>query len=142
MEVSEMISLRSHNILDYVGGALLILSPFLFGFADVDAARNVFMLSGFFLIMYSLFTNYEFAALRVIPLGVHMSLDVIIGIVVLTAPFIFGYREFITAGQEYLHYILGVGVIALVGFTAERTEADKIEHGIHIGRGTTASGRV
>jgi hypothetical protein len=136
-----MVSLRTHNILDYVGGALLILAPFLFGFADVDAARNVFMLSGFVLILYSLFTNYYYAAVRVIPLGVHMTLDVLSGVFIMVAPWVFNYRGFLTPGQEYLHYILGVGVIGLVGLTAEKTESDKVEHGLHVGTPTTASGR-
>src|SRR3989344_7150587 len=110
-----MVSLKVHNILDYVGGGLLILAPFLFGFADVDAARNVFMLSGFFLVMYSLFTNYYYAVIRVIPLGVHMTLDVANGVLIMIAPWIFNYREVLSPGQEYLHYILGIGVLALVG---------------------------
>ena len=137
-----MLSLKTHNILDYVGGALLILSPFLFGFAEVGAARNVFMLTGFALIVYSLFTNYYYAVLRVIPLGVHMTLDVLIGLLVFSAPWVFNYGEFLTTGQEWVHYILGVGVLALVGFTAERTEADKVDHGLRISTSTSAPGRV
>ena len=35
-----MISLKAHNVLDYVGGGILILVPFLFGFADLDVARR------------------------------------------------------------------------------------------------------
>lgn len=135
-----MVSLKTHNILDYVGGALLILAPFLFGFADVDTARNVFMLSGSFLILYSLFTNYYYALVRVIPLGVHMTLDALNGALIMTAPWIFNYRAYLTTGQEYLHYVLGLGVLALVGLTRERTESDKLHHGIHVE--AAASGRI
>src|SRR4051812_22363253 len=120
-----MLSLRTHNILDYVGGALLILAPFLFGFADIDPARNVFMVTGAILILYSLFTNYQYAVLRIIPLGVHMTLDVLAGVFIVVSPWIFNYRGFITPAQEYLHYILGVGVFCLVGLTREKTETDK-----------------
>lgn len=135
-----MVSLKTHNILDYVGGALLIMSPFLFGFADINAARNVFTLAGFILILYSLFTNYYYAVIRVIPLGVHMTLDAINGVLLITAPWIFNYRAFLTPGQEYLHYVLGVGVLALVGLTREKTESDKLQHGIHVD--AVASGRI
>lgn len=137
-----MVSLRTHNILDYVGGALLILAPFLFGFSDVDAARNVFMLSGFFLVLYSLFTNYYYAVMRVIPLGVHMTLDVVSGVLVAAAPWVFNYREFLRPGQEYLHYILGVGVIALVALTKEKTEEEKVRDGIHVGATPTMMNRI
>lgn len=137
-----MLSLKTHNILDYVGGALLILAPFIFGFADVTAARNVLMLGGLFLIAYSLITNYYYSLLKVIPLGVHMTLDVLMGALVVAAPWVFNYRTLLTPGQEYLHYILGVGVFALVGFTRERTESDKVSHGIHVGTSTPAAGRA
>src|SRR5262245_9572707 len=125
-----MISLKTHNIMDYVGGALLILMPFIFGFADLNNARGLFMFGGFFLILYSLFTNYEFAVARLLPLGVHMTLDVLLGAVIFLAPWMFGYRTFLSVGQEWLHYLLGLGVIALVGMTREKTEADKRQHGL------------
>ena len=135
-----MVSLKTHNIIDYVIGTALILAPFLFGFAEVEAARNVFMIAGFALIAYSLLTNYYYAAIRVIPLGVHMSLDVITGVLLMTAPWIFDYRSLLTPTQAYLHYIMGLGAMALVAVTQERTETDKIEHGIHLNT-QTASGR-
>ncbi|MGE3683286.1 MAG: hypothetical protein AB7G93_16295 [Bdellovibrionales bacterium] len=138
-----MISLRTHNILDYVVGGVLIVAPFLFGFADIDVARNVFMLSGFFLILYSLFTNYHYAALRVIPLGVHMTLDVLLGALVIVAPWVFDYRAFLTPAQEYLHYIMGVGAFALVVLSREKSEADKRVHGIRVTTGRPApTGRL
>lgn len=127
-----MLSLRTHNIVDYVGGALLLLAPFLFGFADLEVARNVFLISGATLILYSLFTNYEYAVLRVLPLGVHMTLDVLIGVVLMVSPWLFAYREFLSPGQEYLHYLLGVGLFAFVGITREKTEEEKRVHGIRV----------
>ncbi|HMN67784.1 MAG TPA: hypothetical protein PKC28_04520 [Bdellovibrionales bacterium] len=127
-----MISLRTHNIIDYFAGVALLLAPFIFGFAELEAGRNAFMFSGFFLIMYSLLTNYYFAVLRVIPLGAHMTLDTLTGVFLIVSPWVFSYQTFLTPTQEYLHYIVGVGVFALVGFTRERTEADKRVHGIYI----------
>jgi hypothetical protein len=125
-----MISLKTHNILDYLGGVLLILCPFFFGFVDIDAARTVFMAAGGFLILYSLMTRYYFAVVRVIPLGVHMTLDTAVGLFVILAPWIFGYRLLISAGQEYVHYVLGVLIFCMVGLTREKTEADKRAHHI------------
>jgi hypothetical protein len=126
-----MFSLKTHGILDYTAGGALVLCPFFFGFADLDVARNVFVLCGFFMILYSLFTKYEYGAIQAIPIGVHMTLDVLVGGTLFFAPWVLDYRDFLTAGQEYLHYVLGLGAFALVGFTREKTEADKRHHGIH-----------
>lgn len=117
-----MISLKTHNILDYVGGAILLFTPAIFGFAEIDAARNVFIFAGLALIGYSLLTKYQYALWRVIPLGVHMSLDVFLGVVVMLAPWVFGYRDLLTTGQEVVHYVLALGVYALVAFTQPKSE--------------------
>jgi hypothetical protein len=117
-----MVSLRTHNILDYVGAATLVLAPFVFGFADVAAARNVFLVLGIGLACYSLITNYRYSIAKIIPLGVHMALDVSAGVVMMLAPSIFGYRADITGGQYALHFILGLGVIGLVAMTRRKTD--------------------
>ncbi len=120
-----MVSLKTHNILDYVVGVLLLLCPFIFNFADLDAARNVFLFSGTALVVYSLLTNYYYAVAHVIPLGVHMTLDALMGILLILAPALFGYRDLITEGQYALHIGLGIGAVGLVAVTRTRTEAAK-----------------
>src|SRR4051794_26552541 len=105
-----MISLNRHNLLDYAMGIFLLLCPFLFAFADIDVARYTFFISGFLVILYSLLTDYEYSVLKVSPLGVHMTLDVLIGAFIFLAPWILGYRGLLTTGQEYLHYIVGLAV--------------------------------
>src|SRR5262245_15680999 len=115
-----MVSLKVHNILDYVAGAFLVFVPALFGFGYIDAARNFFLIGGLALIAYSLCTKYEYSAWKLLPLGVHMTLDTVLGAAVFLAPFLFGYREFLTSAQEGLHYALGAGVIGLVAVTRRR----------------------
>jgi len=120
-----MISLKTHNILDYVIAVVLMACPWIFGFADVIAARNVFLILGIALAVYSLFTNYYYSIAKVIPLGVHMTLDVLTGVVLMLAPSIFMYRDQLTAGQYIIHFILGAGTILMVALTRERTEVDR-----------------
>jgi hypothetical protein len=116
-----MLSLNTHNILDYVIGAVLILCPSIFGFFNVFPARDTFLILGFGLIGYSLLTNYRYSIAKVIPLGVHMFLDVTAGAVLILAPYIFNYRDFITGGQTVVHFVMGVGAWLLVAFTNRRT---------------------
>ena len=117
-----MISLRVHNILDYVIGAVLALCPYVFGFSGIPAARNVFLVLGLGLIAYSLCTNYYYSIAKFIPLGVHMAMDVIAGIVLILAPGIFGYRALISDSQYVLHFIMGLAAVGLVALTDRRTD--------------------
>jgi hypothetical protein len=121
-----MISIKTHNVLDYVAGVLLLLMPAIAGFASIDAARNVFVLGGLALIGYSLFTKYDYALWRKIPLGVHMVLDVTVGVLVMAAPFLFDYRFLLTGGQEIVHYAMGLGAILLVAITRQKTTSASV----------------
>lgn len=127
-----MLPLKKHNVLDYLVAVGLFLAPFLFRFSGIEPARNIFMATGSFLMLYSLFTNYYFAAGRVIPLGVHMFLDTMIGITLMISPWIFQYRVEIGGWVEALHYVAGFSILLLVGLTAERSEESKRRHHVLI----------
>lgn len=112
-----MIPLRIHNIIDYVIAAVLVLTPYVLGFSSVDAARNVFGILGVSLAVYSLITDYRYSIAKIVPLGVHMAMDVITGVVLMLAPSIFGYSSQITGTQFGAHFVLGLGAVALVALT-------------------------
>ena len=118
-------SLRVHNIVEYVLGALLLVAPWLFGFSDLDAARDVMLFSGAAIIIYSLLTNNHFAIARLIPIGAHMTFDVLIGVFLILGPTLFGYRGLITEGQFAAHIVLGLLAVGMVALTHPRTEAAK-----------------
>jgi hypothetical protein len=116
-----MISLKTHNVLDYLIGGVLILCPYLFEFSDILAARNAFLVLGFGLIGYSLLTNYYYSIAKIISIRAHMFLDVVLGIALMLVPSFFGYRTLITGGQYALHFVLGLAAIVLVAITNRRT---------------------
>jgi hypothetical protein len=120
-----MVPLRIHNIIDYFVGAFLIAVPWIIGVEEVSSARNVFLASGVSLIGYSLLTNYYFSVARIIPLGIHMTLDTILGIFLILAPALFGYREQLIETQYVEHVVTGVLLVGLVALTRPRTEASK-----------------
>lgn len=123
------IPLKTHNILDYVVGAALILSPYLFGFSDVFAARNVFLALGFGLVAYSAVTKYYYSLAKWLALGPHMTLDVILGATLIVSPWLFSYNLLITDFQMALHWIFGLGAVLMVSLTKPKTEAEKIRMG-------------
>jgi hypothetical protein len=118
-----MISLKSHNMLDYLLALTLIMTPFLFGFSHVLAARNVCLLLGLALALSGLCTSYYFSLLKFIPLSTHMLLDMAIGVVLILGPFIFNYAPRLTPGQLTWHWIMGLGVWAVVGLTSTRSRS-------------------
>lgn len=127
-----MISIRVHNILDYIIGAALVLCPYLFGFAHTMFAHSVFQLLGVVLILYSLLTEYPISIAKIIPLSMHMTFDVVTGIFLISAPFIYNYRSELSAAQYALHWVLGLGAIALVAFTRKAARiAEKQEEETH-----------
>lgn len=118
-----MISVRTHAIIDYVVGVLLILAPFILGFANGGAAQWVPVLLGAGIIVYSLMTRYDLAVVKVIPFGVHLGLDAVGGLFLLASPWLFGFADLIW----WPHVVVGLaelGVVAMTdrsGARAERT---------------------
>ncbi len=117
-----MMSLKTHNLFDYAGAAFLALCPWIFGFQYVDPARAVFVTLGLSLAVYSGLTRYRYSLVKFIPLGVHMFLDAAIGVILMLAPSIFGYRDLISGSQYLLHFVCGLGALGLVAFTRPRAE--------------------
>ncbi|MDB5615582.1 MAG: hypothetical protein JWQ22_3235 [Devosia sp.] len=88
-----MIPTRVHGILDYVVGAILILAPYLLGFADGTAAQWVPMVLGVAAIAYSLVTEYELSLAKLLPLWVHLGLDIASGVLLAASPWLFGFAD-------------------------------------------------
>jgi hypothetical protein len=86
---------RAHGVLDYVVGALLILAPWLFGFADDadPAATWVPVVLGAGALLYSVFTDYELGLVRRIPMPVHLLLDMGSGVLLAASPWLFGFAD-------------------------------------------------
>jgi hypothetical protein len=120
-----MLSLKAHNVIDYTVALLLMLTPALGEFLEITVAKDLFRVLGILLLAYSLVTKYEFSAWRALPLGAHMTLDLALGLVLLLSPWVLGYRDLLSAGQELTHYVWGVGLIVFVAVTRSKTEAEK-----------------
>ncbi|HXH29502.1 MAG TPA: hypothetical protein VNJ01_01700 [Bacteriovoracaceae bacterium] len=120
-----MLSLKTHNVIDYIIAATLIAIPFLFGFSNIPTARNIFLVLGGGLATYSLITKYYYCLARIVPIGVHMTFDASAGLVLIAAPFAFGYRDALTTTQFTIHMIMGLGALSLVAITKTKTENSK-----------------
>jgi hypothetical protein len=84
----KIISRKLHGGLDYASALILIVSPWLFNFEDVSAAKTVAIAAG-------------------ILISMHLNADVLLGIVLLLSPWLFGFSD-----QTYLfHVIMGLFAI-------------------------------
>ena len=116
-----MISVRTHAIIDYVVGALLILAPFIFGFADGGAAMWTPILLGASIIVYSLLTRYPLGAAQVIPFKVHLGLDAAGGLLLLVSPWLFGFADLVW----WPHVLVGLAELGVVAMTDRRKPAHR-----------------
>lgn len=98
---------RVHGIVDYLMGVLLILLPWLLGFAQGGAETWIPVILGAGVLVYSLFTDYELGLVRRLPMPTHLTLDAMGGALLAISPWLFGFAD-----QVYLpHLILGIAEI-------------------------------
>lgn len=113
-----------HGMLDYIAAFVLLVAPVFLKLETVSPfAYWLSVLGGIFLVLYSLFTDYESSMSKIIPFKVHLLSDLSMGIIFLVAPFLFGFT-----GMAMLYYlIMGFGIIAVVSVT----ELEETHHHHH-----------
>ncbi|HVM16071.1 MAG TPA: hypothetical protein VM290_00625 [Gaiellaceae bacterium] len=79
-----------HGVLEYAVGAFLILAPFLFGF-EASAAVAVSIVAGVLTLVIGASSDLPTGLARVIPVGIHFVLDIVIAAALIAAPFLFGF---------------------------------------------------
>lgn len=82
-----------HAAGDYVIGVLLLIGPWLFGFADDSPASVITRTFGAVTIAFNLFTDYELGAYRRIPLTARLLVDAALGGLLIGAPWMFGFAD-------------------------------------------------
>jgi SPW repeat len=103
-------------VIDYLTGALLILAPYLFGFATGGIEQWLPQILGVALIGMSLITRYELSVAKIIPLGVHLGVDVVAGILLAISPWLLGFAEVIW----WPHLLVGLMEIVVAAITERR----------------------
>jgi hypothetical protein len=89
---------------------VLLLLPFLAGYSDVDAARNVSIAAALVVLVATLTTDWPLSVVRVLPLRLHGLLDVALGVLLILAPFLAGFSDDSTLAT-IVDILLGVGFI-------------------------------
>lgn len=104
MDAMRIIPTRVHAGMDYLLGALLIVAPWLFMFAEGGAETWVPVILGAGVIGYSLCTAYEFGVVPAIGMRTHLGLDAGGGFLLAVSPWLFQFSEVVWLP----HLILGL----------------------------------
>lgn len=104
---------RIHGMLDYLEGLLLIAAPWILGFARGGAETWSAVGVGAAILLYSLLTDYEFGAVRKIPVYVHLWLDAIGAVFLIASPWLLGFDEITWTP----HTTAGALILLLAGLT-------------------------
>ena len=89
-----------HGVIDYVAGGTLYATPALLGLGDVPASARTLRLASAGAIGSSLMTDYEAGLVKLVPMPVHLTLDVMSGALIAASPWLFGF-----AGNGSRHWV-------------------------------------
>jgi hypothetical protein len=109
---------RVHAVFDFTVSALLVVAPWLFDFGRGGTETWIPVLLGVSGIIYSSCTDYERGVVRLIPMPIHLLLDMSVGVLLAVSPWLFGFADFVWAP----HLIIGLLSIGLA-LTTWRTPA-------------------
>ena len=113
------ISRAGHAFTDYPYIAAVSIAPKVLGFDDEPKAVLMTRILTTTILISSIFTRAEWGFVRVMPLKIHLILDVIGGLTALSAPWALGFSKNATARNAFLLF----GVFGLIaGFLTRDDE--------------------
>jgi len=115
------IPLNVHAAIEPLIAIVIIAAPWIFGFSDVNDAKVVCIAVGVIMLIAGSMTDWRLSIARVIPLRVHMTTDLLLGAVLILAPFVLGFSD--EGGATRFTVIAG----ALEIVTALATRWDPVE---------------
>ena len=95
---------RVHGFMDYAISLVLIIAPWVLGFARNGAETWVPVVLGIGSIGYSLCTRYELGVMPILSMPTHLWMDFVSGLFLAVSPWLFGFAAAIWAP----HLVLGL----------------------------------
>jgi hypothetical protein len=111
------VPLALHGLAEYGIGVLLLFSSPLFGFDGEP--RVAAILLGAAVIVLAALSDMPMALMRRIPIGSHIVIDYVLGIVLIASPFIFGFSD--DEGALAFFIVMGLGYLILTAVTRFET---------------------
>lgn len=126
--MTKPITAKVHGVLDYATVAAFLNAPMVLEFQGTTPATIVYWLAGIHLLLTGC-TDFPPGVFRWIPFRIHGAIDLVAGVFLLVAPWVFGFSG-LTAARNFfvgLAVIIFV-VVALTDFT-QRVEIPPREPG-------------
>jgi hypothetical protein len=116
------ISTRTHGMIDYMTAALSFFAPEIFGFLDLSGpAVMIPKMVGLMIFGLTIFTDHELGLFKVIPMKLHLMVDIFTSIFLAASPFLFGFID--ERPNVWLpHLAVGVSYLIISLMTQERPE--------------------
>ncbi|HEX2845105.1 MAG TPA: hypothetical protein VHN59_01055 [Chitinophagaceae bacterium] len=108
-----LISTRIHGLLDYVYAIALIAVLWISDFSIYTDAPWVMLVAEICIVIFSLLTRYEKGYVRVIPMRIHLWLDILVGVLLITAPYMLNFER----NAKLPYGVMGVLIILLALLT-------------------------
>lgn len=125
----KFIPTKVHGALDYIVALALIAAPWIFGFADKGGAAVIIpIVLGIGLILYSLFTKYEWGLVKVLGMPYHLVVDVIASLFLIASPFVFGFYDMDMWNVWVPHVVVGIAVIIVVIFSQTQPASEDLKY--------------
>src|SRR3954451_22002769 len=82
--------LKAHAAIEPIVAIVLIAAPWIFGFNDVGSSTAVSIVVGALMLISGMSTRWRLSLVKLIPLRTHFRMDLVLGVVLIVAPFVFG----------------------------------------------------
>jgi hypothetical protein len=105
----------AHGVIEYLAAALLIAAPFLFAW-ESGTATAVSIVAGVAVLIVTASTALPTGLIKSIPVQAHAVIDFLFALVLIAAPFLFGFSDDGTATPFFIVY----GVVHLLVTIATR----------------------
>ena len=117
--MNQPITRQQHGIIEFIFIPLVAAAPALADFTNEKTAAPLARVLSGGILTASLLTRAEWGLVRVIPYRVHLATDTVVGLLTMTAPWLFGFARNVRARNTFL--AIGVSA-ALAGMLSERGE--------------------
>ncbi len=100
-----------HAFLDYPVALSLMAAPFILGLgASHPLAFWLALVTGAAAFVLTVFTDHHLGLVRVLPYGLHLAVDLAVGLVFVAAPFVLGFSGI----DAWYYWLNGAAVLTVV----------------------------